>query len=172
MVVSLAADDTTSNVFLMSMGTRGLTEEEQQLWTLVSSAWGKALRTVDEALQTGSQLSSAEFAVLSMLSASENQTMRLRELCHALRWDRSRVSHQVTRMQRRGLVAKDPSPGDGRGVLVSATDDGVKRVAAATPEHAKVVRRVVLEPLKDEGAAQVLETICRAILQMKAGSRK
>lgn len=75
-------------------------------------------------------------------------------------------------MQRRGLVAKDPSPGDGRGVLVSATDDGVKRVAAATPEHAKVVRRVVLEPLKDEGAAQVLETICRAILQMSTGSRK
>ena len=80
MAVSLAADDTTSNVVLMSLGTRGLTEEEQQLWTLVSSAWGKALRTVDEALQTGSQLSSAEFAVLSMLSASENQTMRLREL--------------------------------------------------------------------------------------------
>lgn len=76
----MAADDTTSNVVLMSLGTRGLTEEEQQLWTLVSSAWGKALRTVDEALQTGSQLSSAEFAVLSMLSASENQTMRLREL--------------------------------------------------------------------------------------------
>ena len=75
-------------------------------------------------------------------------------------------------MQRRGLVAKDPSPGDGRGVLVSATDDGIKRVAAATPEHAKVVCRVVLEPLNNDGATQVLETVCRTILQMSTGSKK
>ena len=50
----------------MGMGTQGLTDDEQQLWALVSSAWGKVQRTIDEALQTGSDLSSAEFAVLSL----------------------------------------------------------------------------------------------------------
>lgn len=155
----------------MGMGTRGLTDDEQQLWALVSSAWGKVQRTIDEALQTGSDLSSAEFAVLSILSACDDQAMRLRELCHALDWDRSRVSHQVTRMQRRGLVAKDPSPGDGRGVVVSATEDGVKRVEAAAPEHAEVVRRVVLDPLNGDGATEALETMCRTILEMNAGPR-
>lgn len=155
----------------MGMGTRGLTDDEQQLWALVSSAWGKVQRTIDEALQTGSDLSSAEFAVLSILSSCDDQAMRLRELCHALDWNRSRVSHQVTRMQRRGLVAKDPSPGDGRGVVVSATEDGVKRVEAAAPEHAEVVRRVVLDPLNGDGATEALETMCRTILEMNAGPR-
>ncbi len=107
----------------------------------------KVDRVIDETLQAGSDLSASEFAVLVALSESEERKMRLRELCACLNWDRSRTSHQVTRMERRGLVSKCKSPGDARGVLVCLTDEGMTRLEQAAPDHVESVRRTVFDHL-------------------------
>ena len=107
-------------------------------------------RVIDETLQAGSNLSASEFAVLVSLSEAEGHELRLRDLCLSLDWDRSRTSHQVTRMERRGLLTKCKSPGDARGVLVQLTDDGMTRVTQAAPEHVETVRRIVFDHLNEE----------------------
>ena len=66
----------------------------------------KVDRAMDETLQAGSDLSTSEFSVLVELSEAEDCALRLRDLCARLDWDRSRTSHQITRMERRGLVTK------------------------------------------------------------------
>ena len=76
--------------------------------------------------------------------------MRLRELCAYLNWDRSRTSHQITRMARRGLVTKEKSASDGRGVHVCLTDLGFERLRRAVPDHVETVRRVVFDHLDPE----------------------
>ena len=122
-----------------------LSDEEQQLWRLLLDAERAANRCIEVTLQTRHQLTTAEFAVLVILSEAEGYCHRLRELCSELRWDRSRTSHQVTRMEKRGLVRKCKCEGDARGVLVHITEEGMKRLQAAAPDHVESVRKVVFD---------------------------
>lgn len=137
----------------MTSTPRWLNDDEQELWRQLLAASRKISRAIDETLQKGQDLSSSEFSVLVSLSEAEDGKLRLRDLCSELDWDRSRTSHQVTRMQRRGLVNKSPSAGDARGVEVCLTEDGLRRLVAAAPEHVESVRRLVFDHLDEETAA-------------------
>ncbi|WP_115684844.1 MarR family winged helix-turn-helix transcriptional regulator [Corynebacterium senegalense] len=126
---------------------RWLNDDEQALWRALLAAQRKVNRAIDETLQFGSDLSAPEFAVLVSLSEAEDHKTRLRDLCASLNWDRSRTSHQVSRMERRGLVSKCKSPGDARGVLVCLTEEGMSRLEQAAPEHVESVRRLIFDHL-------------------------
>ena len=126
---------------------RWLTDDEQRLWRLILDADSIVRRAMEDTLQVHHSLTTAEFAVLVALSEAEDQMLRLRELCASLRWDRSRTSHQVTRMEKRGLVDKRRCEGDGRGVLVQLTDEGRQRLETAAPDHVESVRAVVFDQL-------------------------
>lgn len=115
----------------------------------------KMAHVIDETLQMGSNLSASEFAVLVTLSEAEDARLRLRDLCARLEWDRSRTSHQVTRMERRGLLTKCKIPSDARGVLVCLTDDGMTRVTEAAPQHVEIVRRTVFDHLRSDDVPAV-----------------
>lgn len=129
---------------------RWLEKDEQELWQLILAAIRKLDRGMENTLQDGGELSMPEFSVLATLSDADNKEMRLRELCNILSWDRSRTSHQVTRMERRGLLSKCKSEGDARGVMVSMTDEGMRRMEASAPDHVESVRRLVFDHLKEE----------------------
>ncbi len=138
----------------MNADARWLNEEEQALWRLMLAASRKIDRVVDETLQAGSELSTSEYSVLVSLSEAEDNSLRLRDLCTGLDWDRSRTSHQITRMERRGLVTKRKSEGDARGVIVTITPEGQERLDLAAPEHVESIRRVIFDHLDpaDRGA--------------------
>ncbi|AWB83816.1 MarR family winged helix-turn-helix transcriptional regulator [Corynebacterium liangguodongii] len=137
----------------MAQQPRWLNDDEQDLWRLMLSASRKLNRVIEETLQATSDLSASEFGVLVALSEAPGHELRLRDLCVALEWDRSRTSHQVTRMEKRGLLTKSKCPGDARGVLVQLTEDGMRRVTEAAPDHVESVRRVVFDHLGREDAA-------------------
>ena len=128
----------------MATQPRWLTEDEQHLWRLILAASKKVNNAIDERLQETAAMSAPEFSILVVLSEAPERTMRLRELCAELQWDRSRASHQVTRMEKRGLVSKKVCPGDARGVLVTITDEGF-------------TRRLIFDQLTDE-QRHVLQT--------------
>ncbi|GGG77671.1 MarR family winged helix-turn-helix transcriptional regulator [Corynebacterium pelargi] len=134
-----------------------LSDEEQRLWRLMLAANRKVDRAIEESLNNGYDLTTPEFGVLVSLSEHPEQCMRLRELCAALNWDRSRTSHQITRMERRGLVDKQRCTGDGRGVLVALTKEGERRLKQAVPEHVQMVRELVFDRLSEEQAAAIRE---------------
>lgn len=129
---------------------RWLNDEEQKLWRLLLGAIRKVQNHNDRMLQTGHDLTSSEFAVLVSLSESSEQRMRLRDLCANLEWDRSRTSHQVTRMEKRGLVSKSRCMGDGRGTHISLTDEGRRRLIQAAPCHVELVREVIFDSIPPE----------------------
>lgn len=131
----------------MATEARWLNDDEQSLWRLILASMRKIERGMDDTLQVGSDLSSSEFSVLVSLSEAEEQSLRLRDLCAQLEWDRSRTSHQITRMERRGLVSKHKSEGDARGVIVTLTGEGQRRLEQAAPEHVESVRRLVFDHL-------------------------
>ncbi|MBZ8177054.1 MarR family transcriptional regulator [Corynebacterium poyangense] len=138
---------------------RWLNDEEQQLWRLLLSAVRKMTRCMDVTLQEESGISASEFAVLVNLSESGPEGMRLRDLCRGLDWDRSRTSHQITRMERRGLVDKTRCEGDARGVLVTITGDGIRRLEQAAPEHVESVRRLLFDNLSKEQSTVIHQVL-------------
>ncbi|WIM68606.1 MarR family winged helix-turn-helix transcriptional regulator [Corynebacterium breve] len=139
----------------MANEARWLNDEEQEMWRAMLATFRKINRAMDETLLAGSDLSSSEFAVLVTLSEAEDCQLRLRDLCLGLDWDRSRTSHQITRMERRGLVTKRKSPGDARGVVVSLTDEGMRRLEQAAPEHVESVRRLVFDHMHQDDVASL-----------------
>jgi DNA-binding MarR family transcriptional regulator len=100
----------------------------------------------DIAQATG--LSGPEFGVLSRLVGIGKGEIRQQALAKAMGWDKSRLSHQLTRMQERALIARQPT--DGNAVLVVLTQLGREKLEAARPVHAESVRRNLLSRLTPE----------------------
>jgi DNA-binding MarR family transcriptional regulator len=71
-------------------------------------------------------------------------------------------------MEQRGLVARQPCPGDARGALISLTEQGRAILRKAAPPHVASVRRHMIDLLTaDEVAA--LDTIAAKVITRLAG---
>lgn len=145
------------------MSPRWLNDEEQALWRLILGGFRHLERGMEETLQQESGLGNSEFSVLVVLSEAEGRSLRLRDLCQELEWDRSRASHQITRMERRGLVVKEKCPDDARGVFVTLTDEGISRIESAAPGHVESVRRMVFDHLTPD-EAKLLEQFFKKLI--------
>ncbi|OLT55755.1 MarR family transcriptional regulator [Corynebacterium sp. CNJ-954] len=139
--------------------TPWLTESEQCLWR----SWLSVARRMDSALardlQRDTGLSMPDYEVLVNLSEADGHRMRMAVLADRLTWDRSRLSHQITRMMNRGLLGKETCNSDGRGAFVVLTDHGLETIRDAAPSHVTSVRRMMFDVLSDEQAADLHEIL-------------
>jgi DNA-binding MarR family transcriptional regulator len=88
-----------------------------------------------------SGLSGSDYEVLAALSEVDGDRMPARKLGNALGWEKSRLSHQVRRMQTDGLVSREPNPGDARSTMVCLLPAGRTAIENAAPGHVQDVRR-------------------------------
>ncbi len=88
-----------------------------------------------------SGLSEADYEILAVLSALDGDRMAARDLCNALGWEKSRLSHQLRRMQKDGLISREPNPDDARSNLVCLLPNGRAAIEKAAPGHVEDVRR-------------------------------
>ncbi len=104
-----------------------------------------------------SGLSYQDYAVLVALTDQPDGQMRLFQLGNELGWEKSRISHQVSRMVERGLVEKRKCGSDRRGAFVVVTPAGRHEIGAAAPSHLKAVRRLFVDRLTPSQLASVAE---------------
>ncbi|EOU9536902.1 MarR family winged helix-turn-helix transcriptional regulator [Cronobacter dublinensis] len=148
------------------MSHTGISEEEWQAWRgyrrLAEIVTGRVVRDIT----TATGLSGPDFTILMTLSKSPAGMLTQRELLEYLEWDKSRLSHQLSRMAARELVQRHRnSPA---GISVSITDAGRERLAVARPVHAKSVRQHFLDKLTPEDV-QVLIAITGRLRQSDSG---
>lgn len=124
-----------------------LNDDEQTLWRAMMDAAKAVERAMDTRLLTTEEISSADFSVLVQLSEADGGVVRMRELCEGLKWDRSRMSHQITRMEKRGLVTKLRCANDSRGIDVELTAHGRDVIERAAPDHVRMIRGIVFDRL-------------------------
>jgi DNA-binding MarR family transcriptional regulator len=129
---------------------RWLDERKAQVWQAYRDMQRELAGALERQLIRDSGLSGAEYAVLVPLSAAPDGLVRARELGSELGWDRSRLSHQVSRMEKRGLVEREECSADARGSMVRLTDTGRAAIEAAAPEHVETVRRHFFDLLSDD----------------------
>lgn len=143
--------------------TRWLTEAEQRAWRGYIAMQAQLTAQLARELQAGSELSHSDFAVLVCLTDVPERRVRVLELARELQWEKSRLSHHLGRMQRRGLVAREECPSDARGAFIVLTDAGRAAIEAAAPQHVESVRRLVFDALTPE-QVDTLATIAEAVL--------
>jgi DNA-binding MarR family transcriptional regulator len=124
---------------------------------------GRLRRSLGAELQRDSGLSDGDYEVLVVLSEAEDDRLRPSELGAAMKWEKSRLSHHLSRMEQRGLVRRMPCKTDNRGALVALTAAGRRALERAAPRHVDHVRRVFLDALTPEQVA-VLADIAEAVL--------
>ena len=84
-------------------------------------------------------------------------------MADALAWEQSRVSHQLGRMQRRGLVAREECPTDARGAFVVLTEAGRAAIERAAPAHVEMVRQLVFDGLSRDQLAALTAVSSRVL---------
>ena len=129
---------------------RRLDEHQRRLWKAYRDLYQELSGALQEQLLHDAGLSGSEYAVLVPLSHTPGGVLRARELGTELGWDRSRLSHLVGRMEKRGLVAREECSEDARGSMVRLTDAGTAAVEDAAPEHSEAIRRYFFNPLSSE----------------------
>ncbi|WP_367128356.1 MarR family winged helix-turn-helix transcriptional regulator [Saccharothrix sp. HUAS TT1] len=142
---------------------RWLDEREARVWQAYLAVDRELHSALERQLVRDSGLSNADYALLAPLSEAEGGVVRSRELGALVGWERSRLSHQVGRMEKRGLVAREECPEDARGSMVRLTPAGRAAIEAAAPAHVATVRRYVFDDLSPEEAA-VLDRVFHRVL--------
>ncbi|MDX6741301.1 MarR family winged helix-turn-helix transcriptional regulator [Actinocorallia sp. A-T 12471] len=130
--------------------TRWLSDQEQRAWRGLLELHAEVWTAVARDLQANAGLSLGDYAVLASLSEAPEHRQRVTELARAIQWERSRLSHQLSRMDKRGLVVRRECPEDARGAFAEITARGLEVIAAAAPEHVASVRRHMFDALTPE----------------------
>jgi DNA-binding MarR family transcriptional regulator len=133
--------------------TRWLDESEERAWRTFIRMQGKLAARLNRQLQADSGLSLADYEVLVHLTDTTDGRLRPFELQRAMQWEQSRMSHHLTRMQRRGLVRREECDADGRGAFIVLTAAGRRTIEAAAPGHVEAVRRLFFDGLTREQAS-------------------
>jgi DNA-binding MarR family transcriptional regulator len=142
--------------------TPWLNEQEQRMWRGFQGMWRNLDRAVERDLMDGAALSAADFSILVPLSEAPDRRLRARDLGRFLDWDRSRLSHQIRRMEQRELLTRSSCPTDARGTFIELTQHGWDMVQQAAPGHVQAVRANFLDVLTGADVA-ALEDISRRV---------
>ena len=143
-----------------------LDEREQRAWRSLLTLM-RELSVGMERQLTEAGLSGADFQLLVPLSEAEDGGLRARDLGQVVGWDRSRLSHQVRRMEERGLVSRSDCADDARGTVVRITDAGRQVVASAAPGHVEWVRAGVFDALGDDDVDALTAIAQRVVARLQ-----
>lgn len=124
-----------------------LSEREGKAWRGFLALRAVLDLQIGRDLATDCGLSEADYHVLATLSVAEQGRLRLTELGNGMLWSTSRTAHQVSRMQRRGLVRKTDLPGNSRAAVIMLTEAGTAAIRSAAPHHVASVRRHLIDHL-------------------------
>jgi DNA-binding MarR family transcriptional regulator len=140
-----------------------LSDDEQRAWRTYLRMSSLLPAVLNRELQQDSGLTLPEYEVLVQLSETPRHRLRPFQICDALNWEQSRLSHQLTRMERRGLISRQDCEADGRGAFIELTAAGADAIGAAAARHVAAVRRLVFDRLSDAQRAS-FEEACTAIV--------
>ncbi|WP_329138663.1 MarR family winged helix-turn-helix transcriptional regulator [Streptomyces sp. NBC_01476] len=149
-----------------------LNERERRAWYGFLTMQEDLRRHMNRQLLRDSGLSLADFAVLSSLSLQPEGSLRVFELRELLRWEKTRLTHQLSRMIARGLVERRPCAEDSRGNHVALTEEGREAIDKAVPLHVNHVRRVfldVISPRQLDALAALSEAVLENLAEDESG---
>jgi DNA-binding MarR family transcriptional regulator len=150
----------------MNSQVRWLTAQQERVWRRWLTLNARLLATLHRELHNDTGLSMPDYEVLVHLTDSPQGRIRVTDLARLLQWERSRVSHHVTRMERRRLVQRVECADDGRGAFIAITPQGRDAIEQAAPHHVNAVRRLIFDALTPQEVDAFATIIDKALAQL------
>ena len=144
---------------------RWLSEDQLRAWKKLIAVVELLPGTLESQLQRDSSLSHFEYFTLAMLSEAPERTLRMTALAAHTNATLARLSHVVSRLEKRGLVRREPCAEDRRATNAILTPAGWRAVEAAAPGHAGTVLATVIDPLTATDVAD-LDRVMGRILEV------
>ncbi|GAA2224542.1 MarR family transcriptional regulator [Streptomyces amakusaensis] len=132
--------------------TRWLSDDEQCTWRTHLDVSRLLMHQLEKDLQPFG-LTNNDYEILVNLSESEDQRMRMSDLAAATLQSKSRLSHQITRMENTGLVRRENCESDRRGLYAVLTDEGMATMRKVAPHHVGSVRKHFIDLMTPEALA-------------------
>ncbi|GAB2980906.1 MarR family transcriptional regulator [Amycolatopsis acidiphila] len=146
---------------------RWLTPPEQSAWRAYVVTWLRLRQRLHRELTDAHDVSLTDYEVLVVLDVQDGGRMRMSDLAHELGSTKSRLSHQVGRMEAEGLVRRVPDPDDKRGVIAELTQAGNALLTDAAPTHVHGVRRHLIDLLTPEEQLVMSAAFTRVLEHLK-----
>lgn len=146
------------------MDTSYLNETQKNAWANYQRLRLRLTERINRELSSKTGLSEADYEILTALTDAPDETVRALALRCGLEWEKSRLSHQLKRMEMRGLVRREECLEDNRGTLIRMTELGRQRAAEAQQHYDDAIRRYVVDALTPE-QLETLGMIAEAILE-------
>ena len=126
-----------------------MTSRELAIWRSLLDTTTELRRGLGAELLESS-LSPADYQVLLALSEAPSRRLRSSELARTIDWERSRLSHHLKRMERRGLVHREDCASDNRGAEVVLSPEGARVFRRATAPHMRAIKRNFADALTSD----------------------
>jgi DNA-binding MarR family transcriptional regulator len=130
--------------------TNWLSADELRSWRAYIAGNQRLMDQMNKDLQAKNDMTLAEYRILILLSEAPGNSLRMSDLADGVLSSRSRLTHQIRRMEEQGMVRRSTCEDDGRGVLAHLTDEGRRRHEEAAPTHVDGVRRNFIDLLTSE----------------------
>ena len=134
----------------VSTEPRWLSPTEMRAWRAYVIGSELLRQQLNRELQDRHQIALADYEVLVRLSESPGGRMRMSQLAGQVASSKSRLSHQIARMEKSGLVTRDNCPDDARGVIAEITPRGLEALRDAAPTHVEGVREHLVDLMTED----------------------
>ena len=145
-------------------------ESEWELWRDFVIMHNELARELDRRLQRDAGISQGDYAVMLTLFNAPDRRLRPGALGEAIGWEKSRLSHQLTRMVNRGLVERVDCDTDARGSFVVLTLAGRRALLGSMRDHAVAIRSLFLDLLEPDEKRAVRDATSRVLGRLAAES--
>ncbi|WP_328446264.1 MULTISPECIES: MarR family winged helix-turn-helix transcriptional regulator [unclassified Amycolatopsis] len=142
---------------------RWLDEAESDAWRSYIVATLRLRQRLHRELADRHDVSLTDYEVLVCLEMQPAHRMRMTELATLMGSTKSRLSHQVGRLEDAGVVRRVRDPEDKRGVITELTEDGVRLLESAAPTHVEGVREHLIDLLSPEEQATIASAFGRVL---------
>jgi DNA-binding MarR family transcriptional regulator len=130
---------------------------------------GSLLRhAVEGHLRAEGGLSYVQFEILARLADTTSGRQRMTDLADGIVYSRSGLTYQADRLEKAGLISREPSVDDERSTTVAITAAGRALVARLLPGHVRLVRQLLLDPLDRRDTAVLTDLLKRVRDHMRA----
>lgn len=150
------------------------TVEELKVWRGFIETTERLRAQLSSRLLSESSFSSGDYAVLLALNEADRHRLRSSDLAAEIGWERSRLSHHLGRMERRGLIRREECASDSRGAEIAITDEGAQAFRRAAIPHLRAIQQLFVDALTPQqlAAAGEISDALRAHIESEAAARK
>ncbi len=136
-----------------------LSATQQRTWLNYMQVYHRLEYEMNRQLQADVGISLADYTVMNALSGEPGRRLQSSRLATRIGWERSRLSHQLRRMETRRLVERIASKTDGRATDAKLTPQGWRLLQSAAPKHVAWVRTLFFSDLDDASADKLADLL-------------